>query len=130
MNTKNSVMALATTFRDKGDWTVEQQFVLQMGSSYLFAHGLGTPLAHDAKTEIEIPADGDYRLWVRTKNWTAFWSEGKTPGIFQVLIDGQADPAEFGVGKTPLDIKAGIDCPEGIDTSREARAERARWYWQ
>ena len=26
MNTNNSVMALATRFNDKGDWTVEQQF--------------------------------------------------------------------------------------------------------
>lgn len=40
MNTNNSVMALATRFNDKGDWTLEQQFVLQMGSSYLMAHGL------------------------------------------------------------------------------------------
>lgn len=130
MNTNNSVMALATRFNDKGDWTLEQQFVLQMGSSYLMAHGLGTPLAKDAKTEINIPEDGDYRLWVRTKNWTAFWSEGKTPGIFQVLIDGKADPSEFGIGKTPLDVKAGIDFSDDIDTSREARAERAQWYWQ
>ena len=130
MNTNNSVMALATRFNDKGDWTLEQQFVLQMGSSYLMAHGLGTPLAKDAKTEINIPEDGDYRLWVRTKNWTAFWSEGKTPGIFQVLIDGKADPSEFGIGKMPLDVKVGIDFPDDIDTSREARAERAQWYWQ
>lgn len=130
MNTNNSVMALATRFNDKGDWTVEQQFVLQMGSSYLMAHGLGTPLAKDAKTEINIPEDGDYRLWVRTKNWTAFWSEGKTPGIFQVLVDGKADPSEFGIGKMPSDVKAGIDFPDDIDTSREARAERAQWYWQ
>lgn len=130
MNTNNSVMALATRFNDKGDWTLEQQFVLQMGSSYLMAHGLGTPLAKDAKTEINIPEDGDYCLWVRTKNWTAFWSEGKTPGIFQVLIDGKADPSEFGIGKAPLDVKAGIDFPDDIDTSREARAERAQWYWQ
>lgn len=130
MNTNNSVMALATRFNDKGDWTLEQQFVLQMGSSYLMAHGLGTPLAKDAKTEINIPEDGDYRLWVRTKNWTAFWSEGKTPGIFQVLVDGKADPSEFGIGKMPLDMKAGIDFPDDIDTSREARAERAQWYWQ
>mgnify|MGYP002558840289 FL=1 len=130
MNTNNSVMALATRFNDKGDWTLEQQFVLQMGSSYLMAHGLGTPLAKDAKTEINIPEDGDYRLWVRTKNWTAFWSEGKTPGIFQVLVDGKADSSEFGIGKMPLDVKAGIDFPDDIDTSREARAERAQWYWQ
>ena len=36
----NTVMALATRFDDLGDWTVEQQFVLQMGSSYLLAHGI------------------------------------------------------------------------------------------
>ncbi len=113
MNNKNSVMVLATTFADKGDWTVDQQFVLQMGSSYLLAHGLGKPLAKDAVTTVEIPEDGEYNLLVRTKNWTAFWSEGKTPGIFQVKIDGKADPAEFGLG-----------C-EG-----KTRAERATWYWQ
>ena len=27
-------------------------------------------------------------------------------------------------------MKAGIDFPDDIDTSREARAERAQWYWQ
>ena len=48
MDKKNAMMVLATTFADKGDWTVEQQFVLQMGSSYLLAHGIGTPLEKDA----------------------------------------------------------------------------------
>lgn len=109
----NSLMLLATKFEDKGDWTVEQQFVLQMGSSYLLAHGLGSPLAKDAETSFEVAEEGDYKLLVRTKNWTAFWSEGKTPGIFQVIVDGQADAAEFGTG-----------C-EGA-----TRAQRAAWYWQ
>ena len=49
---ENSVRALATRFDDRGDWTVEQQFMLQMGSSYLLAHGIGTPLPKDAKTTI------------------------------------------------------------------------------
>ena len=57
--------------------------------------------------------EGDYHLLVRTKNWTAFWSEGKTPGIFSVKVDGVADAAEFGTG-----------C-EGA-----TRSERAAWYWQ
>ncbi|MDE7442658.1 MAG: FAD-dependent oxidoreductase, partial [Muribaculaceae bacterium] len=96
MTKENSVMVLATTFADKGDWTVEQQFVLQMGSSYLLAHGIGTPLAKDAVTTIEVPADGDYTLYVRTKNWTKYWSDGPTPGIFQVKIDGTADDVTFG----------------------------------
>ena len=30
----------------------------------------------------------------------------------------------------PLDVKAGIDLNNSIDTSREARAARAQWYWQ
>ena len=93
---ENSVMILATIFADKGDWTVEQQFVLQMGSSYLLAHGIGTPLAKDAVTNVEIPADGDYTLYVRTKNWTKYWSDGPTPGIFQVKIDSQAADVTFG----------------------------------
>jgi len=106
-------MLLATQFADKGDWTVEQQFVLQMGSSYLLAHGIGTPLAKDAVTTFEIEEEGDYNLLVRTKNWTAFWSEGKTPGIFAIKVDGVADEAEFGLG-----------------CAGATRAERAAWYWQ
>ena len=113
MDKTNSLMVLATRFDDLGDWTVEQQFVLQMGSSYLLAHGIGEPLKKDARTRIKIEKDGVYTLWVRTKNWTAFWSEGKTPGIFQVKVDGKADEAEFGLG-----------CPGAT------RAERAAWYWQ
>ncbi len=112
INSKNSVMLLATRFENTGDWTVEQQFVLQMGSSYLLAHGIGTPLAGDATTTFEVPAEGDYHLLVRTKNWTAHWSEGETPGRFSVIVDGVADSEEFGTG-----------C-EG-----ETRAERAQWYW-
>lgn len=113
INSSNSLMLLATRFADRGDWTVEQQFVLQMGSSYLLAHGIGCPLANDAVTSFEVAQEGDYNLLVRTKNWTAFWSEGKTPGIFQVKIDDQADAAEFGIG-----------------CDGATRAERAAWYWQ
>ena len=113
MTTKDSIMLLATRFDNLGDWTVEQQFVLQMGSSYLLAHGIGTPLAKDASTKFTVVSPGKYTLWVRTKNWTAFWSEGKTPGIFQVVVDHKADASEFGTGKA------------GATPS-----ERASWYWQ
>ena len=129
MNKKDTIMVLATRFEDPGEWTVEQQFVLQMGSSYLLAHGLGEALAKDAVTTVEIPEDGEYTLWVRTKNWTAFWSEGKTPGIFQVKLDGKADEAEFGVGRCPVCEVKGVYEPE-VDRSLEARAARAQWYWQ
>lgn len=91
-------MLLATRFDDLGDWTVEQQFVLQMGSSYLLAHGIGEPLKKDAVTSFEVPADGQYTMYVRTKNWTKYWSDGPTPGIFQVSVDGEADAETFGTG--------------------------------
>ncbi|MCQ2142423.1 MAG: FAD-dependent oxidoreductase, partial [Bacteroidales bacterium] len=120
MKSTDSIMLLATRFDDLGDWTLEQQFVLQMGSSYLLAHGIGKPLEKDARTSFEVKEDGEYTLWVRTKNWTAFWSEGKTPGIFQVKVDGVADAAEFGVGKDE----------DKSDVSLQARAARAQWYWQ
>ena len=94
----NSLMLLATRFKDLGDWTVEQQFVIQMGSSYLMAHGIGTPLEKDARTTFEVPEDGNYTLYVRTKNWTRWWSEAQTPGRFQVLLDGKADGESFGTG--------------------------------
>jgi hypothetical protein len=105
----NSVLALATRFRDRGDWTVEQQFVLQMGSSYLLAHGIGTPLPKDAETAVEIPGDGEYTLYVRTKNWTKYWSDAPTPGVFQVLLDGAADGETFGTGKRAANFDADQD---------------------
>ncbi|MDE0836989.1 MAG: hypothetical protein OSA84_11630 [Akkermansiaceae bacterium] len=40
-----------------------------MGSPYLNAHGLGKPVT-DATTEIDVPEDGEYRVWVRTIDWT------------------------------------------------------------
>lgn len=113
MTPKDSKLVLCTRFDELGDWTVEQQFVLQMGSSYLLAHGLGVPLKKNPKTKINIEKSGKYTLWVRTKNWTAFWSEGKTPGTFRVAIDEAEDAAEFGTG-----------CPGAT------REERAAWYWQ
>ena len=106
MTTQDSIFLPASRFADKGDWTLEQQFILQMGSSYLLAHGIGTPLAADAETTCTVPEEGDYTLLVRTKNWIRPWSDGPAPGIFQVKIDGTADGETFGTGADD------------------------RWYWQ
>ena len=113
MNTKDSVLLLCTRFSHLGGWTVEQQFVLQMGSSYLLAHGLGEPLTDNPSTSFSIPKTGDFRIWVRTKNWTAFWSEGRTPGRFALVIDGEKSADEFGTGRPGKNP-----------------AERSAWYWQ
>lgn len=93
MMSKNELLIEAESFREKGGWVVDQQFVQQMGSPYLLAHGLGKPVAN-AKTTAEFPAAGLYRLWVRTKNWVpGAW---EAPGRFKVLINGKAAKPVFG----------------------------------
>lgn len=82
----------AEAFADLGGWSVDQQFMDQMGSSYLLAHGLGHPVA-DAKTRVALPTAGKYRLWVRTRDWVAPYGAGQ----FQVLVDG-AIVGTFGKG--------------------------------
>ncbi|MCX7825529.1 MAG: hypothetical protein N2689_08210, partial [Verrucomicrobiae bacterium] len=67
-----NVLVEAECFARRGGWVVDPQFMDQMGSPYLLAHGLGRPVA-DATTEVEFPATGAYRVWVRTKDWVAQW---------------------------------------------------------
>ncbi len=44
------ILVEAESFREKGGWAVDQQFMDKMGSPYLIAHGLGMPVA-DAVTD-------------------------------------------------------------------------------
>ncbi len=81
---QHEILIEAESFGNKGGWTVDPQFVEQMGSPYLLAHGLGRPVA-DAETEITIPYSGRYSVWVRTKNWAP--GEWEAPGRFRVLIN-------------------------------------------
>ena len=81
----------AERFETYGGWVNDSQFIDQMGSPYLLANGLGTPVA-DAVTTFELPAAGRWRLWVRARDW----SPGHGPGRFQVLLAGRAVAAEFG----------------------------------
>lgn len=106
MNTDNSVYVAASTFEDKGGWIADPQFMEQMGSSYLIAHGLGQPV-NDARTHFTVPQDGTYNLFVRTRNWTAYWSDKPTPGVFRIRIDDrQAEPL-FGDGESEWHWQAG-----------------------
>ena len=57
-------------FADRGGWSMDSQFIDEMGSSYLLAHGVGVPV-RDAVTRIAISAPGEYSVFARTKNWTA-----------------------------------------------------------
>ena len=85
----------AESLADHGGWMLDTQFIDIMGSPYLLAHGMGTPVK-DAKTEIQLPEEGEYRLWVRTKNWVGPWDAPAAPGRFQVSFDGQKATKEFG----------------------------------
>ncbi len=106
MNTDNSVYVAASTFEEKGGWTADPQFMEQMGSSYLLAHGLGQPV-NDARTRFTVPQEGTYHLYVRTRNWTACWSDKPTPGVFRIRIDDQEITTPFGDGACAWHWQAG-----------------------
>jgi len=98
------VLVEGESFAHLGGWVIDQQSMDQMGSPYVLAHGLGVPVS-DARTQVDFPQPGRYRLWVRTRDWAAPWktpdtSAGMkasgTPGLFQVLIDGKAVERMFG----------------------------------
>ncbi|MDH5603971.1 MAG: FAD-dependent oxidoreductase [Cyclobacteriaceae bacterium] len=86
----------AESFPDQGGWVIDQQSIDQMGSPYLLAHGLGTPV-EDARTSIEVPSNGKYRIWVRTRDWVAPWNSPGAPGKFQLVINGQIVNTTFGI---------------------------------
>ncbi len=99
-----TVFVEAESFTETGGWSVDPQFMDQMGSPFLLAHGLGIPVA-DARTEVRIPQAGTYRVWARTRDWVARWKAAGAPGKFQILLDG-----------TPLKTTFGT---EGVE-----------WHWQ
>ncbi len=81
----------AESMENTGTWSNDPQHIDIMDSPYLLATGVGTPV-DDAVTQLTIPEDGTYRLWVRCRDWFPSHS----PGRFQVLIDDKASPRTFG----------------------------------
>lgn len=84
----NDILIEAEGFQKHGGWSLDTQFIRNMGSPYLLAHGLGKPV-EDAVTSIKIPKAGKYKVFARTKDWVARWNAHGTPGRFQILIDGK-----------------------------------------
>jgi len=100
-----TVLVEAEGFRDRGGWVIDQQFMDQMGSPFLLAHGIGNPV-EDATTTVTFPETGEYRVWVRTRDWVAPWKEPDTPssmkargtpGKFALVVDGKVLRTIFGV---------------------------------
>ena len=101
---ENAILLPGSLFDHPGGWIPDPQFMEVMHSSEMLAHGLGHPVA-DASTRFEISTENDYHVWVRTKNWTAYWTDTPGPGKFTLLLDG-----------TPLETVFGSGSPE--------------WHWQ
>ena len=88
----------AEAFDDWGGWVNDTQFMDQMGSPYLLAHGMGKPVA-DAKTTF-VGNGWKYDVWVRTRNWTAYWHPGwrlhPGAGTFNIVVNGEKVPNVIG----------------------------------
>lgn len=101
---KNEILLEAESFEQKGGWVIDNQSMMQMGSPYLLAHGLGIPVK-DAATYFNVSKAGTYHLWVRTRDWCATWGRKEHPGRFQIKLNNHILPTLFGT-------------------------ERAEWHWQ
>jgi hypothetical protein len=91
----NTFFVEAESFTNKGGWVVDPQFMDQMGSPFLMAHGLGEPV-ENASTSVNFPAAGTYNIYVRTRNWAGYWSYKDTPGKFELLINDKPLTVIFG----------------------------------
>ena len=93
-----TVFIEAESFDDWGGWVNDTQFMDQMGSPYLLAHGMGKPVA-DAKTTF-VGNGWKYDVWVRTRNWTAYWHPGwrlhPGAGTFNIVVNGEKLPNVIG----------------------------------
>jgi len=112
-----TVLVEAESFASSGGWSLDTQFIREMGSPYLIAHGLGKPVA-DATTKVAIPAAGTYRVFVRTKDWVARWNASGAPGKFQVLVNGKPLAETFGTKGAEWDWHDGgtVTLPAGDAT--------------
>ncbi|MCC9641922.1 FAD-dependent oxidoreductase [Rhodopirellula sp. JC740] len=100
--TSTGVLVEASQFDDLGGWKLDTQHYQQMGGCYLLAHGMGTPVPN-ATTKVSLPSSGKWNVWVRTRDWCP--GDWKSPGRFQVRLNGTTLPTEFG-------------------------AENSAWHWQ
>ncbi len=100
------VLVEAESFESHGGWSLDTQFIRQMGSPYLLAHGLGQPVA-DAVTMVKFTEPGVYHVFVRTKDWVARWKAEGQPGKFELLIDNVPIQTTFGTTGAQWNWQAG-----------------------
>ncbi|UCC21453.1 MAG: FAD-dependent oxidoreductase [Planctomycetota bacterium] len=90
-----SVLVEAESFDNPGGWVVDQQFMDEMGSPFLLAHGLGVPVA-DATKKVTFEEKGTYKVWVRTRDWVGPWGAKGSPGRFELYVGGRKLETTFG----------------------------------
>jgi hypothetical protein len=90
-----TVFVEAESFESHGGWSLDTSFTHVVGSPYLLAHGLGKAVK-DATGKVQITEAGEYRVWVRTKDWVGPWKVPGTPGRFQLVVNGKPLATEFG----------------------------------
>lgn len=95
VSSSNLIWLETEHFKHKGGWTIDWQFIDQMGSPFLMSIGYGKPV-EDAWTNISVPVSGDYRLWVRTRDWVP----GHKAGAFTVAVNGQSYDYVYGVNNS------------------------------
>lgn len=84
-------MNLLPLFESKGGWVLDSQFMDQVGSPFLMAHGLGKPV-EDAVATV-LSGGENKHLWVKTRDWVSPYGSGE----FKVVVNGKAY-GPFGVG--------------------------------
>lgn len=93
--TSHDILIEAESFDEKGGWVLDNQSMMQMGSPYLLAHGLGIPV-QDASTTFDVKKAGEYHIWVRTRDWVKAWDKAGAPGRFEVEVNGEKSGTLFG----------------------------------
>ena len=83
LGAKDFLWLEAESFADRGEWRLDTQFVHKMGSAYLLAGGVGTPVGA-ARTALDVVRGGHYRAWARTKDWLPEFH----PGTFALEVNG------------------------------------------
>ena len=92
----STVVVEAERFANLGGWVNDSQFMDQMGSPFLLAHGLGQPVA-DATTTVDVTESGTYSVFAYTRNWTAPWGT-EAAGLFRVKVNEVELPVNLGTG--------------------------------